>query len=196
MSKRPALRHVRTALSVGVASFCLALVAAPVAAQQTSLTREQLATIAKRKDIEKQLEDAAVIDRKVMVKMRDGKRMAADIYRPKNAGGKVPAIFVRTPYNFNFWDVKLGAPRDMTHELEAVKRGYAFVEMNERGHYFSEGNYEILGVAAVVQRQGRHHRLLVDGRMADGGRGSGRTRPGHVQRAGIRCRRGPCGPLL
>jgi predicted acyl esterase len=145
MSKRPALRHVRTALSVGVASFCLALVAAPVAAQQTSLTREQLATIAKRKDIEKQLEDAAVIDRKVMVKMRDGKRMAADIYRPKDASGKVPAIFVRTPYNFNFWDVKLGAPRDMTHELEAVKRGYAFVEMNERGHYFSEGNYEILG---------------------------------------------------
>ncbi|MGN6093105.1 MAG: hypothetical protein ACTHOL_12195, partial [Luteibacter jiangsuensis] len=96
MSKRPALRHVRTALSVGAASFCLALVAAPVAAQQTSLTREQLATIAKRKDIEKQLEDVAVIDRKVMVKMRDGKRMAADVYRPKNAGGKVPAIFVRT----------------------------------------------------------------------------------------------------
>jgi predicted acyl esterase len=144
-SKRPALHHVRTALSVGVASFCLALVAAPAAAQQTTLTREQLATIAKRNDMEKQLQDIAVVDRKVMVKMRDGKRMAADIYRPKTANGKVPAIFVRTPYNFNFWDVKLGAPRDMSRELEAVKRGYAYVEMNERGHYFSEGNYEILG---------------------------------------------------
>ena len=33
----------------------------------------------------------------------------------------------------------------MTNELEAVKRGYAFVEMNERGHFFSEGNYDILG---------------------------------------------------
>jgi predicted acyl esterase len=71
--------------------------------------------------------------------------MAADVYRPKNTGAKVPTIFSRTPYNFNFWDVKLGAPRDMTRELEAVKRGYAYVEMNERGHYFSEGNYEILG---------------------------------------------------
>jgi putative CocE/NonD family hydrolase len=33
----------------------------------------------------------------------------------------------------------------MTTELEAVKRGYAFVQMNERGHFFSEGNYDILG---------------------------------------------------
>lgn len=142
---RPALHHVRTALSVGVASVCLALVAGPVAAQQTVLTPEQKATIAKRNDIERQLEAIAVIDRKVMVKMRDGKRMAADVYRPKDATGKVPTIFVRTPYNFNFWDVKLGAPRDMSRQLAAVKRGYAYVDMNERGHYFSEGNYDILG---------------------------------------------------
>jgi uncharacterized protein len=94
---------------------------------------------------EKELEQLAVIDRKVMVPMRDGKRMAADIYRPKKASGKVPVIFVRTPYNFNFWDVKNGASRDMHAELEAVKRGYAYVEMNERGHFFSEGNYDILG---------------------------------------------------
>ncbi len=143
--KRPALHHVRTALSVGVTSVCLALVAGPVAAQQTALTPEQKALVDKRNDIEQQLEDVAVIDRKVMVKMRDGKRMAADVYRPKNATGKVPTIFVRTPYNFNFWDVKLGAPRDMSRQLAAVKRGYAYVDMNERGHFFSEGSYEILG---------------------------------------------------
>ena len=58
---------------------------------------------------------------------------------------KYPIIFSRTPYNFNFWDVRLGAPRDMTTILEAVKRGYAYVVMNERGHFFSEGNYDILG---------------------------------------------------
>src|SRR5947209_11321519 len=33
----------------------------------------------------------------------------------------------------------------MGAELEAVKRGYAYVEMEERGHFFSEGNYDILG---------------------------------------------------
>ena len=33
----------------------------------------------------------------------------------------------------------------MSQVLEAVKRGYAWVDMNERGHFFSEGNYDILG---------------------------------------------------
>jgi uncharacterized protein len=80
-----------------------------------------------------------------MVPMRDGKRMATDIYRLKDPSKKYPIVFVRTPYNFNFWDVRLGAPRDMKAELDAVKRGYAFVEMNERGHFFSEGIYDILG---------------------------------------------------
>lgn len=77
--------------------------------------------------------------------MRDGKRMATDVYRPKDTSKKYPIIFVRTPYNFNYWDVRTGAPRDLSNELEAVKRGYAFVEMNERGRFFSEGNYDILG---------------------------------------------------
>jgi putative CocE/NonD family hydrolase len=103
------------------------------------------ALIARRNAIEKELESLAVIDRKLMVPMRDGKRMATDVYRPKDTSKRYPVIFVRTPYNFNFWDVALGAPRDMTAELTAVKRGYAYVEMNERGHFFSEGSYDILG---------------------------------------------------
>jgi len=103
------------------------------------------AVVAKRNAVEKELESLAIMDRKVMVPMSDGKRMATDIYRPKDTSKKYPVIFVRTPYNFNFWDVRLGAPRDMTAELTAVKRGYAFVEMNERGHFFSEGAYDILG---------------------------------------------------
>jgi putative CocE/NonD family hydrolase len=101
--------------------------------------------VKKRFEIEKQLNDIAVVDRKVMVPMRDGKRMAVDIYRPKDTSKQYPIIFSRTPYNFNFWDVRMGAPRDMTTILEAVKRGYAYVVMNERGHFFSEGNYDILG---------------------------------------------------
>jgi hypothetical protein len=104
------------------------------------------ALIAHRNAVEKELESIAIIERKVMVPMRDGKRMQADIYRPKDTSKKYPIIFSRTPYNFNYWDVKLGAPRDMSTELEAVKRGYAYIEMNERGRYFSEGDYDILGV--------------------------------------------------
>ena len=70
--------------------------------------------IDKRNATEKELESVAIIDRKLMIPMRDGKRMAADVYRPKDDSKKYPIIFVRTPYNFNYWDVKLGAPRDMT----------------------------------------------------------------------------------
>ncbi|MBB3226472.1 hypothetical protein FHW69_001062 [Luteibacter sp. Sphag1AF] len=140
---RPAPSSVSTALSLGILTALSAFSGASTA--QAVQTAEQKALVARRNDLEKQLEDIAIIDRKVMVKMRDGKRMAADVYRPKNATGKVPVIFSRTPYNFNFWDVKNGAPRDMSRELAAVKHGYAYVEMNERGHYFSEGNYEILG---------------------------------------------------
>lgn len=100
---------------------------------------------ARRDSLETALESMAVIERKLMVPMRDGTRMQFDVYRPKNASGGVPAIFVRTPYNMNYWDVNLGAPADMSAPLEAVKRGYAYVGANERGHFFSEGNYDILG---------------------------------------------------
>ncbi|HEY3742534.1 MAG TPA: CocE/NonD family hydrolase, partial [Bryobacteraceae bacterium] len=116
----------------------------PVAyAQPRPAVDSQLA--ATRKATEEKLEAVAIIERKVMVAMADGKRMATDVYRPKDTSKKYPTIFVRTPYNFNYWDVHNGVPRDMTSELEAVKRGYVYVEMNERGHFFSEGAYDILG---------------------------------------------------
>jgi uncharacterized protein len=114
-------------------------------AQQQTRTPAELAQIARQNAIEDQLESVAIINRKVMIPMRDGLRMAADIYLPKDSSKKYPTVFVRTPYNFNYWSVSLGAPRDMSAELEAVKRGYAYVEINERGHFFSEGNYDILG---------------------------------------------------
>src|SRR5215211_1481950 len=101
--------------------------------------------ISKRIAIENELQSIAIVERKLMIPMRDGTRIATDVYRPKDTSKKYATIFVRTPYNFNYWDVRNGAPRDLTNELEAVKRGYAFVEMNERGRFFSEGNYDILG---------------------------------------------------
>jgi len=105
----------------------------------------QAELVAQRNAVESQLEAKAIIDRSIMVPMRDGVRVLADVYRPKDASKTYPIIFVRTPYDFNWWDVKNGAPRDMSRELEAVERGYAYVEMNERGHFYSEGNYDILG---------------------------------------------------
>ena len=53
-------------------------------------------------NILQELEEIAIVDQKIMMPMRDGIRLATDIYRPK-AVGKVPIIFSRTPYNFNSW---------------------------------------------------------------------------------------------
>jgi putative CocE/NonD family hydrolase len=117
--------------------------ATPLSAQRG--TPRDTLLVARRDSLEKALQAIAVIDRKLMIPMRDGTRMQFDVYRPRDASGKVPAIFVRTPYNMNYWDVSLGAPADMTAQLEAVKRGYAYVGANERGHFFSEGKYDILG---------------------------------------------------
>ncbi len=126
-----------------LAVFCTLLVSPSLRAQGPA---PDAALIAHRNAVEQELESIAIIERKVMVPMRDGKRMQADIYRPKDTSKKYPIIFSRTPYNFNYWDVKLDVPRDMSTELEAVKRGYTYIEMNERGRYFSEGDYDILGV--------------------------------------------------
>jgi uncharacterized protein len=134
--KKSVLRTLASAALVCV------LVYTGLHAQQAPLTQEQKD---QRVQTEAQLESLAIIERKVMVPMRDGVRLATDIYRPKNATGKVPIIFVRTPYNFNFWDVRNGVPGNMDAILTAIKRGYAYVVQNERGHFFSEGNYDILG---------------------------------------------------
>lgn len=92
----------------------------------------------------KKLAEVAIIDQKVMMPMRDGTRLATDIYRPKT-DEKVPIIFVRTPYNFNSWGDGEERTRTYDRALQAVQRGYAYVVQNERGRYFSEGEWDILG---------------------------------------------------
>ena len=54
------------------------------------------ALVEKRNALEKELEEVAIIERKVMVPMRDGKRMATDIYRPKDTSKKYPIIFAHS----------------------------------------------------------------------------------------------------
>ncbi|HET9525286.1 MAG TPA: CocE/NonD family hydrolase, partial [Pyrinomonadaceae bacterium] len=131
--------------ALAVLAFCLALLFAgseSVHSQRRQATPQDLQ---RRRDIEAELQSIAIVERKLMIPMRDGTRIATDVYRPKDTSKKYPTVFVRTPYNFNFWDVRNGVPRDLSNELEAVKRGYAYVQMNERGRFFSEGNYDILG---------------------------------------------------
>ena len=96
-------------------------------------------------DILSKINEIGTLEQKVMMPMRDGVRLATDIYIPRS-DKKVPIIFSRTPYNFNSWGD--GEEKNRTHQraYEALKRGYAYVVQNERGRYFSEGEWDILGV--------------------------------------------------
>ena len=68
--------------------FVLAFVVASLAAaawlpaQQAALSPAEQQ---RRKDLERELQSIAVVERKVMMPMRDGVRLATDIYRPKDA---------------------------------------------------------------------------------------------------------------
>lgn len=104
-----------------------------------------LPSISAQEDVFKQLEELAIVEEKVMMPMRDGVRLATDIYRPRT-DQKVPIIFSRTPYNFATWQDGEKRTRTAAQALEAIKKGYAYVVQNERGRYFSEGEWDILGV--------------------------------------------------
>ena len=128
------MRHVFLAASL--------IITARAVAQPAPPTPEQLA---QRVKTYAEVESLSVIQHKVWVPMRDGNKLSTDIYYPKSGAGKYATIFVRTPYNFNWYDVRYGVPRDATAILDAVKRGYAYVVQNERGKFFSQGTWDILG---------------------------------------------------
>jgi len=66
------------------------------------------------------------------VPMRDGVRLSADVYVPRNATGPWPTIVTRTPYE---------SGRDVFIALGVwwAERGYAFVVQDCRGRFESEG---------------------------------------------------------
>jgi putative CocE/NonD family hydrolase len=90
--------------------------------------------------MEKELAKTATSRLGVMVPMRDGVALSTDIYTPKDAKGQLPTILWKTPYN----EHKLRGST-FRYVLESVKRGYTFIVQNERGRYFSQGKWEILG---------------------------------------------------
>jgi uncharacterized protein len=80
------------------------------------------------------------VTRDVMITMRDGVRLAADVYRPAQAGvateGHFPALLMRTPYS--------KAVRAPPFANYFAARGYVVVVEDVRGRYSSEGRWRPL----------------------------------------------------
>jgi putative CocE/NonD family hydrolase len=69
-----------------------------------------------------------------MIPMRDGVKLATDIYRPADLTGPLPAILMRTPYNKSG---SAGAGNVF------ASNGYVVVVQDVRGKFASEGEYRI-----------------------------------------------------
>jgi putative CocE/NonD family hydrolase len=80
-----------------------------------------------------------VVEKNVMIPMRDGVSLAADIFRPGRDGkavpGRFPALLTRTPYN------KDGAGAEGHYYAD---RGYVVVANDVRGRYASEGIWRLI----------------------------------------------------
>jgi len=75
--------------------------------------------------------------RSIMVPMRDGVRLAVDVYRPKGVDGRLPTILIRLPYNKATY-------RAATFPASFfASHGYAVVTQDVRGKFASEGQYRV-----------------------------------------------------
>src|ERR1700728_1559971 len=72
-----------------------------------------------------------VVERGVVATMRDGVKLRADIYRPRN-DGKFPVLLQRTPYDKN---------GGLAFGMRAAAKGYVVVIQDVRGRYTSEGEW-------------------------------------------------------
>jgi putative CocE/NonD family hydrolase len=78
---------------------------------------------------------SVTVEKAVMMPMRDGTRLAADLYRPE-ADGRFPALVERTPYNREESVIL----RTRTPQFFA-ERGFVVVVQDVRGRFGSEGSW-------------------------------------------------------
>ena len=87
-----------------------------------------------------------IIEQNIMVPMRDGVRIATDVYRPDREG-QWPVLVMRHPYNKDFrfpipgWENRrIGVEVNLNAE-RVVEAGYVIVAQDVRGRYASEGEF-------------------------------------------------------
>jgi uncharacterized protein len=81
---------------------------------------------------------SVIVERDVMVPMRDGVRLAADVYRPAE-NGRYPVLVYRTPYGTSNG---INVASRILNPLDAVLRGYTVVVQDVRGRFKSEGQWQ------------------------------------------------------
>jgi putative CocE/NonD family hydrolase len=132
-----------TCFAILLSGFGLALGLAPVPAQTQMDDLGQRAGLLKRKPQNPPLVPngqshyEVAVQKNLRVAMRDGTRLALDLYLPRavNSATRFPTLLARTPYN------KDGTAAEATW---FAARGYAVVVNDVRGRYASEGVWRFL----------------------------------------------------
>jgi uncharacterized protein len=122
-------------------SFIFSMIAAVAVAQLAFADTAEYYRDYQPDAIVRELRQDSASDVAIMIPMRDGVGLDTNVYRPKNAKGPLPTIFWKTPYN----ELEMKSGPALAYALAAVRRGYAFVVQNERGRFFSQGDWQILG---------------------------------------------------
>jgi len=87
-----------------------------------------------------------IIEQNSMIPMRDGIKLATDIYRPAQEG-QWPVLVTRHPYNKDFrfpfpgWEDRRMAVEVNLFAERVVEAGYVIVVQDVRGRYASEGDF-------------------------------------------------------
>ena len=100
------------------------------------------------------LPEGTVVEKDVMVRMRDGVHIAADVYRPGKPG-KYPVLFASSPYIKDAIDLPSNSMyryRETGQVGRWVERGYVYVHADVRGSGKSEGTYDVWGPKEQLAR--------------------------------------------
>jgi len=84
-----------------------------------------------------------LLEKSVMIPMRDGTKLSTDIYRPEGEKGKLPVIVIRTPYNKRTWRNNQSKPANGSEAFKFAEQGYVVLVQDMRGKFESEGEYTI-----------------------------------------------------
>jgi uncharacterized protein len=133
--ERPMRSHLCTMLLISAAlGFCAA-------------DSSRASTVQGSKRSSAQAPKVAVATRSVMIPMRDGVKLAADIYFPSNDGtspapGRYPVLLRRTPYGKGNWSTQPAirdAPSGILPPELAASHNYVLVFQDVRGTFDSQG---------------------------------------------------------
>jgi len=92
--------------------------------------------------------EADLVETKMLhrpIPMRDGVKLDANIYLPRGKG-PFPVVLYRSPYPQDMFFTPVGMPLTALN-VKLLENGYAIIHQNERGRYWSGGDFEYLANA-------------------------------------------------